>query len=110
MENIIQNPGLQHITEMIFLNLDLEDLQTCKLLNKSCWDVLDNPMFWLRKLRTKRGLSEENYNDWAKAIQLIRNRNVEANVKLYFQKIIKIGHIVDINVVTFYMKTAEITP
>ena len=96
MENIIQNPGLQHITEMIFLNLDLENLQTCQLLNKSCRDVLDNPMFWLKKLRMQKGLSEENHNDWTKAIQLTRNTNVEGNVKLYLQKIIKIGHVVDI--------------
>ena len=96
MENIIQNPGLQHITEMIFLNLDFENLQTCQLLNKSCQDVLDNPMFWLKKLRMQKGLSEENHNDWTKAIQLTRNTNVEGNVKLYLQKIIKIGHVVDI--------------
>ena len=96
MENIIQNPGLQHITEMILLDLDFEDLQTCQPLSKSCQEIIEDPMFWLRKLRAQRGLSEKNYNDWAKAIQLTRNRNVEANVKLYFQKIIKIGHVVDI--------------
>lgn len=103
MENIIQNPGLQHITEMILLNLDLEDLKNCQLLNKSfqllnksCQDILDNPMFWLRKWRTQRGLSEKNHNDWANAIQWTRNTNVEANIKLYLQKVIEIGHIVDV--------------
>ena len=35
MEIIIQIPGLQYITEMILLNLDLENLQTCQLLSKS---------------------------------------------------------------------------
>ena len=44
----------------------------------------------------QKGLSEENHNDWTKAIQLTRNTNVEGNVKLYLQKIIKIGHVVDI--------------
>ena len=96
MENIIQNPGLQHIAEMILLNLDFEDLKTCHLFNKSCRDILDNPMFWLRKLRTQRGLSEKNYNDWAKAIQSTRNTNMETNVKLYLQKVIKNGHVVDV--------------
>ena len=96
MENIIQNPGLQHITEMILLNLDLEHLEVCQLLNKSCQDILENSMFWLRKLRTKSGLSEKSYNDWAKAIKSTRNTNVEANVKLYLQKVIKIGHVVDV--------------
>ena len=96
MENITQNPGLQHITEMILLNLNLEDLQNCQLLSKSCQDILDNPMFWLRKLRTQRGLSDKNHNDWAKAIQSSKNTNVEANVKLYLQKVIKNGHILDV--------------
>ena len=94
MENIIQNPGLQHITEMILLNLDLEDLQTCQLLNKTCWDIVGNPMFWLKKLRGR--LSEKSHNDWTKAIQLTRNTNIEANVKLYLQKVIEIGHDVDV--------------
>ena len=56
MENVIQNPGLQHITEMILMNLDFEDLQTCQLLDKSCINnVLANSMFWLKKMEgTKR--------------------------------------------------------
>ena len=95
MENIIQNPGLQHITEMILLDLDFEDLQTCQPLSKSCQEIIENPMFWLRKLRAQRGLSEKNYNDWAKAIQSARNTNMETNVKLYLQKVIKNGHVVD---------------
>ena len=86
MENIIQNPGLQHITEMILLDLDFEDLQTCQPLSKSCQEIIEDPMFWLRKLRAQRGLSEKNYNDWAKAIQSARNTNMETNVKLYLQR------------------------
>ena len=95
MENIIQNPGLQHITEMILLDLDFEDLQTCQPLSKSCQEIIENPMFWLKKMRAQRGLSEKNYHDWAKAIQLARNTNMETNVKLYLQTVIKHGHVVD---------------
>ena len=95
MENIIQNPGLQHITEMILLDLDFEDLQTCQPLSKSCQEIIENPMFWLKKMRVQRGLSEKNYNDWAKAIQLARNTSMETNVKLYLQTVIKNGHVVD---------------
>ena len=96
MENIIQNPGLQHITEMILLDLDFEDLQTCQPLSKSCQEIIEDPMFWLRKLRAQRGLSEKNYNDWAKAIQSARNTNMETNVKLYLQRVIYIkNHVAD---------------
>ena len=97
MEFIILNPGLQHITEMILMNLDFEDLQTCQLLNKSCInDVLSNTMFWLKKWREQRGLSNENYCNWVKAIQLTKNTNVEANVKWYLEKVIKNGYVVDV--------------
>ena len=96
MENVIQNPGLQHITEMILFNLDFEDLKKCQILKKSFKDILDNSMFWLRKWRNQRGLSKKNHNDWVKAIQLTKNTNAEATVKLYLQKVIKNGHVVDI--------------
>ena len=96
MESVIQNPGLQHIAEMILLNLDFEDLKRCQLLNKFFKDVLESPMFWLRKWRTQRGLSKENNDDWVKAIQLTKNTNLEINLKLYLEKVIKNGHVVDV--------------
>ena len=96
MENVIQNPGLQHITEMILFNLDFEDLQKCKLLNKSFKDILEDPMFWLRKWRTQRGLSKKNHDDWVKVIQLTKNTSVEANIKLYLEKVTKNGHVMDV--------------
>ena len=36
IENIITNPGLQHIAENILWNLDVEHLQMCGLFNHSC--------------------------------------------------------------------------
>ena len=97
MENIINNPGLQHITEKILINLDFPALKTCSHLNKSCInEVLANPLFLLRKLNSLKRLSQKNYADWVKAIQLTKNTNVEANIKLYLEKVIKIGHFVDV--------------
>ena len=97
MENVIQNPGLQHITETILSNLNYESLQKCQIVNKSLGDLLGDPMFWLRKWRTQRGLSKENYDDWVKAIKLTKNTNVEANMKLYLEKVIKYGYVLDIS-------------
>ena len=57
-DEIINNPGLQHIIEKIFLNLDFADILACQLINKSCKEIVDNPMFWLKKWRL-RGLSEK---------------------------------------------------
>ena len=48
MEEILQNPGLQHIAEEIFWKLSYEDLENCRLVNQSCKQILENPMFWLK--------------------------------------------------------------
>ena len=95
MNQIIQNPGLQHITENIFLNLDFDDLLSCQLINESCNELLKNPMFWLKKW-SLRGLSKKNEADWVKAIQMTRNTNFEKNLLLYIKKVIKFGHFVDV--------------
>ena len=33
MEKIISNPGLQHLAEKVFLNLDVEDLKICEQIS-----------------------------------------------------------------------------
>ena len=96
MDHIVNNPGLQNIMEIIILNLDFEDMQACQLINKSCKEILDNPMFWLKKWRFGQGLSQKNHSDWAKVIQKTRNTNLEENVHSYIKKIIQIGHSVDV--------------
>ena len=93
MDQIINTSGLQHIIEMVFLNLDYEDLQECQLLNKSCQEILENPIFWIKRWR---GLSKESKKNWTHAIQITRNTNLETNVISYIKKAIKIGHIVDV--------------
>ena len=50
-QRIIENPGLQHIVETIFVNLKYEDLLTCRHINKSTKSILDNPLIWLKKWR-----------------------------------------------------------
>ena len=71
MESIINNPGLQHLAESIFDNLNFDDLEVCRGINKSAKQILDyqmeKPIFLLRKFR---GLSKENQKDWTKEIQL----------------------------------------
>ena len=93
MDQILNNEGLQHIAEMIFLNLDSEKIRTCQILNKSSQQILANPMFWLKKWK---GLSKESNKDWSEAIQITRNTNLETNVVSYIKMAIKIGHVVDV--------------
>ena len=93
MDQILNNEGLQHIAEMIFLNLDSEKLKTCQCLNKSSQQIFANPMFWLKKWK---GLSKKSRNDWSKAIQITRNTNLETNIVSYIKKADKIGHLMDV--------------
>ena len=78
MGQIVTNPGLQHIIEIIFLNLDFEDLQGCQLVNKSCKKILENPRFWLKKWRFNtswiKRLSLFGVN-WKSDISIIHIRN-----------------------------------
>ena len=50
MEAITKIPGLQHISEDIFNLLDTKNLLKCRLVNKSWKKILDQPIFWLKKL------------------------------------------------------------
>ena len=70
MENIITNPGLQHLAENIFWNLDVKDLKICAEINQSCKQILQNPLFCLRKFEH---MSMKNKNDWIKVIQSVKN-------------------------------------
>ena len=70
METITNNPGLQHIAENVFWNLDVNNLKICAQLNQSCKQILQNPIFCLRKFEN---LSKKNQKDWIKGIQSVKN-------------------------------------
>ena len=101
MDQIVNTPGLQHISEMIFFNLDFEDLMNFHLVNKALKQILDQwidvkPMSWLNKWRSNRGLSEKNKLDWIRALQMTKDTILRVNVALYIRNVIKIGHFVDV--------------
>ena len=82
MENIINNPGLQHLVEKVFWNLDVEDLKICAQINQSCKQILANSMFWLGKFG---GLSEKSQKDWIKIIQSVKNSDYERVIVSFLQ-------------------------
>ena len=81
MEIIISNPGLHHLAEKVFWNLDVEDLKKCEQINKSCKQILENPLFWLKKFN----LSKENHEHWIKVIQLVDNSDKGIAIISYLQ-------------------------
>lgn len=86
LERIINTPGLVHIAENIFNNLDYEDVKVCRDINQSSQQILDKPMFWLRKFRQ---LSKKNQEDWIKFIQSVNNSEMEKAIISYLQSNLK---------------------
>ena len=82
MEKIIRNPGLQHLAEEVFWNLNVEDLKVCAQINQSCKQILQNPLFCLRKFKN---LSKENKEDWINDIQSVNNSDKGIAIISYLQ-------------------------
>ena len=74
LEKILKTPGLVHLAEKIFDNLEYKPYnpkyawpRACYDLNQSSRRILDDPKFWLRRFGQ---LSKENQKDWINVIQL----------------------------------------
>ena len=94
LENVINNPGLQHLAENIFSYLNYQDITACQLINDSCNLIISNPRFWINKL-VQMGMSIENKKDWITAIQMTKNTDFERNVYLYLKRGFKNAKVVD---------------
>ena len=88
MENIIDIPGLQHLAEKVFLNLDYQNLEVCEMINQSSKHILQNPMFWVKKF-VLRGMSKKTQTDWVSAIQSAKNSEKKYHILLYLKWILK---------------------
>ena len=51
LESMTQNPGLQHIVEIVFHFLDKTSLLNCRLVNTSWQKIVDQPRFCLKYLK-----------------------------------------------------------
>ena len=82
MERIVSNPGLQHLAEKVFWNLDVEDLKICAQINQSCKHILQNPIFCLRKFQY---LSKKNKEGWINVIQSVKHSDKGIAIISYLQ-------------------------
>ena len=80
METITNNPGLQHIAENVFWNLDVKNLKICAQINQSCKQILQNPIFCLRKFEN---LSKKNREEWINVIQSVKNSDIGIAIIAY---------------------------
>ena len=62
MEVITTNSGLDHISEDIFKLLDMNSLINCRLVKSSWKNVLDQPIFWLKKMNSANSIIFDIYN------------------------------------------------
>ena len=96
MDQISNTPGLHHIAESIFLNLDYKILLICQTINKSTNEILNDSMFWIKKWSMMGSLSKKNQKDWTKAIQMTRGTKLEMHVISYVKSICKVRKFLDI--------------
>ena len=96
MDQISNTPGLHHIAESIFLNLDYKILLICQTINKSTNEILNDSMFWIKKWSMLGSLSKKNQEDWTKAIQMTRGTKLEMHVISYVKSICKVRKFLDI--------------
>ena len=82
LQNILNNPGLVHIAENIFGNFTEMDVEVCQGVNQSSKEILNNPMFWLRRFRN---FSKENQKDWIKVLQSVKTSKKEKAIFSHLQ-------------------------
>ena len=88
MEFLTNNPGLQYLSEEIFLNLDPEDLDKCKLVNGRWENVISNPSFLVRKF-IQLGIFKNFGCEWKKAVQLLTEGEDYEVLTEHLSKILK---------------------
>ena len=97
LEKILNNPGLQHLAEKIFDNLNFEYLAICRGINESSKQILDyqttKPMFVLRKFS---GISQQNKKDWIEVVQSANNSEKEKAIASYLEWSLKKDVLVDL--------------
>ena len=96
-EKILNNPGLQHLAENIFDNLNYDDLEICQGINQSSKQILDyqmeKPMFLLKKFRN---LSKKNQKGWSKVIESAKNSDKAKAISSYLKWNLKKETLVDL--------------
>ena len=93
MEKLFSKPGLQHLAEIVFWNLDGEDLRIFAQINQSCKQILQHPIFCLRKFKS---LSKTNRDNWIKVIQSVKNSNEGIAILSYLRWNLKKEVLVDL--------------
>ena len=82
MNRITQTPGLIHIAEQIFSNLDRNFLWKCQEVNKSWQSIIQNPWFWFHIMQQYAKLSEEHQKEWIDFCEKLSKLNLTKDMTL----------------------------
>ena len=80
MDLITKTPGLIHIAEEIFSNLDRKSLLECQNVNEHWGSILRNPWFWFRRMEQYAKLSEEHQKEWKDFCEKLSKLNLTTDM------------------------------
>ena len=86
LDLISKTPGLQHITEQIFLELNHKNLIECEKVNTS-WKIIMNSPNLLLKICVKKRLITQHEVKWLKLIQTLTDPRIEGNIVSYLKRL-----------------------
>ena len=75
MLKIIENPGLQHLAQRMLIYLDKGSIASFRFANQDCKNIIDDPMFSLKKLSQLEDVPKDLIQDWKKIIQKLHGND-----------------------------------
>ena len=66
MEEIVTNPGLQHIIQNLFSCLNKNSIASFRLVNRDCKNIVDNPILYLKKVSQLEAVPKDLIEKWKK--------------------------------------------
>ena len=82
MDLITRTPGLIHIAERIFSDLERNDLLQCQKVNEYWASILRNPWFWYNRMMKDTTLSQEHQKEWSKFCEKLSKSNITKDMML----------------------------
>ena len=75
MENILKNLGLQHIIKSSLIFMGKSDILSFRLVNQDCKNIVDDPIFSLKRLSQLKDVPKDLIENWKKIIQNLQHAN-----------------------------------
>ena len=76
MENIIKNPGFQHIVEKSLMCLDRKSIAIFRSVNRDSKGITDSPNFYLKKL-SQENPPQDLIENWKQLIKKISSEEIK---------------------------------